>query len=55
VPWVPLASIAACFYLMASLPLATWIRFGVWLLVGLVIYLLYGQRHSRVALEARSR
>ena len=55
VPWVPLLSIAACFYLMASLPLVTWIRFGVWLLVGLVIYLLYGQRHSRVALEARSR
>jgi APA family basic amino acid/polyamine antiporter len=55
VPWVPLASIAACFYLMGSLPLETWIRFGVWLAVGLVIYRLYGQRHSRVALEARSR
>jgi APA family basic amino acid/polyamine antiporter len=55
VPWVPLASIAACFYLMASLPLATWIRFGIWLLAGLVIYALYGQRHSRVALEAGSR
>jgi APA family basic amino acid/polyamine antiporter len=53
VPWVPLASIAACFYLMASLPLATWIRFGLWLAAGLVIYLAYGQRHSRVALDAR--
>jgi len=54
VPWLPLAAIAACFYLMASLPLATWLRFFVWLGVGLVIYVLYGQRHSRVAREARA-
>jgi APA family basic amino acid/polyamine antiporter len=50
-PWVPLTpiiSIVACLYLMLQLPRLTWIRFGIWLLVGLVIYLLYGVRHSRL-------
>jgi APA family basic amino acid/polyamine antiporter len=31
----------------------TWIRFGVWLLAGLVIYTVYGRRHSRLRQEAR--
>jgi APA family basic amino acid/polyamine antiporter len=51
VPWVPitpLISVVACFYLMYKLPGITWIRFGVWLLVGLVLYFLYGVRHSRI-------
>jgi APA family basic amino acid/polyamine antiporter len=47
VPFVPLAGIAICVYLMKNLPLATWIRFGVWLLVGLVLYFFYGYRHSK--------
>jgi len=52
-PWIPIASVTACSYLMASLPLATWIRFVVWLVAGLAIYWLYGSRRSRVALAAR--
>jgi len=47
VPFVPLAGIAVCLYLMWELPLATWIRFGVWLAIGLVLYFSYGYRHSR--------
>ena len=50
-PWVPVSpiiSIVACLYLMLQLPRLTWIRFGIWLVVGLVIYLLYGVRHSRL-------
>jgi APA family basic amino acid/polyamine antiporter len=49
VPWVPLTpliSIVACFYLMLQLPAVTWIRFGIWLAVGLVLYFAYGYRHS---------
>jgi APA family basic amino acid/polyamine antiporter len=49
VPWVPLTpliSIAACVYLIIQLPIVTWIRFGVWLVIGLVLYFLYGYRHS---------
>ncbi|MGF2944137.1 amino acid permease [Mycobacterium sp. Lab-001] len=48
-PWVPLlpiASICACVWLMLNLTALTWIRFGVWLLVGIAIYLGYGYRHS---------
>jgi APA family basic amino acid/polyamine antiporter len=52
VPWLPLASIAACIYLMTPLPAATWIRFGVWLVIGLGIYAFYGNRHSRVQAKA---
>jgi APA family basic amino acid/polyamine antiporter len=37
-----------CFYLMASLTLVTWERFGIWLAIGLVIYFLYGAKHSEL-------
>ncbi len=46
VPYTPLISIAACLYLMLQLPRVTWIRFGIWLLVGLIFYFLYGYKHS---------
>jgi len=49
VPAVPLLAIAACGYLMASLPGVTWLRFVVWLVIGLVLYASYGRRHSRLA------
>ncbi len=49
VPWVPLTpliSIVACVYLMIQLPGITWVRFVVWLVLGLVFYFAYGYRHS---------
>lgn len=49
VPFVPLLGVAICLYLMTSLPVATWIRFGIWLLIGVVFYFLYGYRHSRLS------
>ncbi len=48
VPVTPLITVAFCFYLMYSLPLITWIRFGIWMLAGLAIYFLYGVRHSKL-------
>ena len=52
VPWVPLAGILVCFGMMAFLPLDTWLRLLAWLALGLVIYFLYGRRHSLVRQEA---
>lgn len=49
VPLVPLLGIASCIYLMAGLPSVTWIRFGVWLVLGLVVYIMFGWRRSRIA------
>ncbi|MFC9226171.1 amino acid permease [Streptomyces hygroscopicus] len=50
-PWVPvlpIVSVAASVWLMLNLPAETWLRFGVWLAIGLFVYFLYGRRHSRV-------
>ena len=47
-PVFPLIGVAFAVYLMTDLPLATWIRFVVWLAIGIVIYALYGYRHSRL-------
>jgi APA family basic amino acid/polyamine antiporter len=48
VPVVPLLGIAMCIYLMRGLPTVTWIRFGVWLAAGLVLYFTYGFWKSRL-------
>jgi APA family basic amino acid/polyamine antiporter len=48
VPLVPILGIISCGALMALLPLDTWIRLGVWMVIGLVIYFLYGAKHSHV-------
>jgi APA family basic amino acid/polyamine antiporter len=49
VPVVPILGIFFCAYLMSSLPTVTWIRFFVWMTLGLGIYFSYGRFHSRVA------
>ena len=48
VPWLPLVTIACCLVLMASLPVETWIRFLVWLAIGLLIYFGYSPTRSRL-------
>jgi basic amino acid/polyamine antiporter, APA family len=53
VPLVPLGAIATCAYLMSELPKVTWIRFFLWMAVGLVIYFLYGARNSRLHNQER--
>jgi APA family basic amino acid/polyamine antiporter len=47
VPLLPIVSALACLYLMLNLPAETWIRFVVWMVVGVGVYFLYGRRHSR--------
>jgi APA family basic amino acid/polyamine antiporter len=48
VPVFPIIGTLLCIYLMTKLSGATWWRFGIWLVVGLVIYAVYGFRHSRL-------
>ena len=54
-PLVPILSIAACLYLMAGLPQATWIRFVVWTVIGILVYVGYGLKHSKLAVRDASR
>jgi len=46
VPLIPILGILSNLYLMISLPWVTWVRFGIWLIIGLSIYTLYGFRKS---------
>jgi APA family basic amino acid/polyamine antiporter len=49
VPLLPIASVCACVWLMVNLTVVTWVRFGVWMAIGIVIYLAYGRRNSLLA------
>ena len=56
-PWVPvlpIVSALASLYLMLNLPGLTWLRFVIWMVVGLVVYAGYGVRRSRLAGAAGS-
>src|SRR6266581_518710 len=48
VPIFPIVGVFMCLALMLSLPVMTWIRFVVWLGIGLLIYFLYSVRHSKL-------
>ncbi|MEK6748535.1 MAG: amino acid permease [Pseudomonadota bacterium] len=45
-PYIPILGIIFCLYLMTGLPLITWLRFTLWLGIGMVIYFLYSHRNS---------
>jgi APA family basic amino acid/polyamine antiporter len=49
VPWFPLASVVLCGGLMTGLTVITWLRFVIWLAIGLCIYLFYSRHHSEFA------
>jgi APA family basic amino acid/polyamine antiporter len=46
VPYLPIFSIVCCLILMTSLPLETWVRFFVWLAIGLAIYYFYSRHRT---------
>ncbi|MBT2491403.1 amino acid permease [Streptomyces sp. ISL-96] len=48
VPLVPILSVAASLWLMLNLPTETWLRFGIWMAAGYVLYFAYGRSHSRL-------
>jgi amino acid transporter len=45
----PVLGVVSCLYLMLSLSVVTWVRFLVWLDIGMAIYWLYGRTHSPLA------
>ena len=52
VPWVPVLPVLSallCTYLMLNLTTLTWVRFLGWMALGVVIYMVYGMRYSRLA------
>lgn len=52
VPLVPILGIVVCIAMMASLPIESWERLAIWMIVGVVIYFLYGKRHSKIRAAA---
>jgi basic amino acid/polyamine antiporter, APA family len=48
VPALPIASALVSFALMLALPWSTWERLIAWMLLGLVIYFIYGRTHSKL-------
>lgn len=48
VPFVPIAGVVVCFYLMYSLPSESWFRLILWMALGVLIYFVYGKRKSKL-------
>ncbi|GAA3217259.1 amino acid permease [Actinocorallia longicatena] len=48
VPLTPILAVLASVFVMLNLPVETWVRFFVWMLIGSAVYFLYGRHHSRV-------
>lgn len=51
---IPVLGLISCLYMMCELELSNWIGFGIWLVVGLVIYFLYGYKNSKLGQEENS-
>ncbi|MFJ9815512.1 amino acid permease [Streptomyces sp. NPDC101151] len=56
-PWVPvlpILSVCASLWLMLNLPAETWLRFAIWMVIGFLVYFLYGRSHSRLGRREES-
>lgn len=50
---IPVLGLLSCLYLMSELGYTNWLRFLIWLLIGLVVYFSYGRWHSKLADKAQ--
>lgn len=48
---IPLLGLTCCLYMMAELGVSNWIGFGIWLVIGLVVYFGYSYKRSKLATE----
>jgi APA family basic amino acid/polyamine antiporter len=55
VPVTPILAIICCIILLSRLGLKTWIGFIVWLIIGIITYIMYGRKHSVIQNENRSK
>jgi len=46
---IPVLGLLSCLYMMCELELSNWIGFGIWLVVGLIVYFSYGYKHSKLS------
>ncbi|MBV4417922.1 amino acid permease [Clostridium tyrobutyricum] len=54
VPYTPIITIISCIALLISMRLITWIGFIIWLVIGLIIYFIYGRKHSIVQNKSKN-
>ena len=54
-PFIPAFGVVASFFLITQLHPETWLRFAVWLVIGLILYFAYGRRHSLMSPTSRRR
>lgn len=45
---IPVLGLLSCLYMMCELGISNWIGFGIWLFIGLIVYFLYGAKHSKL-------
>lgn len=50
---IPVLGLLSCLYMMCELGISNWIGFGIWLIVGLVVYFFYGYKHSKLGLDKK--
>ncbi|HEY0175863.1 MAG TPA: amino acid permease, partial [Pedobacter sp.] len=48
---IPVLGLLCCLYMMCELGISNWIGFGIWLVIGLAVYFLYGFKHSKLNVE----
>jgi basic amino acid/polyamine antiporter, APA family len=48
---IPSLGLLSCFYMLSQLGYKNWIYFSLWLIIGLVIYFVYGRKHSKLAVS----
>ncbi|RZK59731.1 MAG: amino acid permease [Pedobacter sp.] len=48
---IPVLGLLSCLYMMCELGISNWIGFGIWLVIGLVVYFAYGYKHSKLGKE----